>query len=279
MANAIGTRKKASRNRFMNELGYTMYNTRISKSEHWSKGEKEEFVKQTEDFRKKLTVHANKEDIDFGWWRMIDGKDLCYSEVEDQHAIEGIEEDDNYFQNKIGKSVYNEYMTENVCAENNDESSIASLARVDVWILLVAKFGAEERKQGNGLQKKYAEAQAKYLPLAVQQILIGIRLVVIDYYENELTIRLGCASDDADMFNNNIREITKVVTLPSTSRCYINVCPKWFVGNISSSLGMVLDVYIGMFDSQKVQRMRNDEMSIQLTAKNCQYDYIDQSNG
>ena len=129
------------------------------------------------------------------------------------------------------------------------------------------------------MQKKYAEAQAKYLPLAVQQILIGIRLVVIDYYENELTIRLGFASDDADMFNNNIREITKVVTLPSTSRCYINVCPKWFVGNISSSLGMVLDVYIGMFDSQKVQRMRNDEMSIQLTAKNCQYDYIDQSNG
>ena len=35
LANAIGTRKKASRNRFMNELGYTMYNRRISKYEHY----------------------------------------------------------------------------------------------------------------------------------------------------------------------------------------------------------------------------------------------------
>ena len=126
---------------------------------------------------------------------MIDAGMLCFSDLEDKDLIVGVEDDDHIFGNKIGKNIYVEYKSNDISTDQFDnDSTIASLARVDVWMVMISKLAFEERKKGICLQKKYAETQSKYLPLAVQQILLKVRGAIHMFKENEITIRMSCAA-------------------------------------------------------------------------------------
>ena len=269
LANAIGTRKKASRNRFMTMSGYTMFHTRVSRNAEMSNGQKEELSKQREELKKNCTSHVEMGEIDFGWWRRTDANELCFSELKGKEELEGIDDEDQIFSNKIGKQVYYEYMNKKINKEDDDESTIASVARLDVWILTVVTFAPFDFDKRKGLQKKYSELGSKYLPLAVQQILLNVRNAVMLVKVNELSVRMGCPPIEGDMFNNGLREITQIYNMLSLSRCYVCVEAEWFYDNISKSLASVLDCYLGMFNSNDISKLEHDTLSDPITIENC----------
>lgn len=266
IANAVGVRKKATRNRFTSLLGYTMINTRTVKAENMSHGQKVELNKQHDEFKEKVMRYTdmNDNEVDFSWWRYTDASELSFSEVSDQFKYDGMDLKDNIFRNQIGKSVYNEYMGGQMNASSEIENTIASIARVDVWIFLVAKFGTAEREKGRSIQVKYSDAQSRYLPLAVQQILCKVRSLVHLVEPSELTLRMNCAAIDGDMFNNKLRNVTKVVMMKSLSKCYVVVKPKWFAENVSIFVGKILDCYIGSFDVEMIEEGPDDEESLEI---------------
>lgn len=265
IANALGCRKKAVRNRFSTLLGYTMLSTRFTKSEKMSHGQSEERRKQFKEFEEKVSIHAKKDNIDFSWWRTINSAELCFSELIEDCRKEAMDEEDALFSNQIGRSVYEEYMNHNFKMNHGDESSIASLARVDVWISLIAKFVTLEREKGQSIQKLYSDAQNKYLPLAVQQILMKARNAVKMQDENELTLRMCATRTEGDKFNNNMRDATKVVRMTSLSKTYIVVQGKWFYENYSKGMGFVLDCYVGKFDSIDTDELEDSELSEEIS--------------
>lgn len=272
IGNAIGSKKKAAKNRFTSLLGYSMLNTRISRNAEMSQAEKDEMKRQYKEFEEKVSSHTKKDnnEIDFSWWRCINAYELSYSEVSRQYETQDMNVNDRLFQNQIARSVYNEYVGQHIINRSEVENTIASLARVDVWIYLVAKFSTEEREKGKSLQMKYSETQNRYLPLAVQQILMNIRREVAITHPSELTLRMNCSTIGGDSFNNELRNVTKVVVLKSISKCYVVVDPVWFVENVSKYMGRVLDCYIGMFDLHLKEDGKEDEMSEEITLS-CSY--------
>lgn len=274
LANALGVRKKACRNRFTNLLGYTMLGTKIGKAQKLSEGERRELEKQQKEFEEKIKVHTERpdKDIDFSWWRTKNAKQLCYSDMASEYVDSGMNLDDKLFCNQVGRSIYEEYIGRKMDVDKGDQATIASLARVDVWIFLVAKFCTDDREKGKSIQMRYSEAQSIYLPLALGQILTRIRIAVEEEEENELTVRMSCGMIDGDLFNNQLRRVTEIVDMKKLCRKYVKVRPRWFIENISEALGYVLDCYVGMFKDDCAETGRDDERSQEITLKTINWD-------
>ena len=249
LSNAIGTRKKSSRNSFMFALGYTLFCTRTQPVHKMSDGERKEYDKQREEIIEKLGKRAKKENVQLDWWRTTDAKLLCYSSLEDQESIAGLDVVDNLFRNSISHNVYLQYVNHKQFPTASDsDSSIMLLARLDAWINLICTFAEDEKDARKTIHKRYIELQTKIIPIAVQQILDKCRLTM-EYMEPlELTSRMEMAPTDGDRFNNRNRKNTQVVEMVCNGKYYIMMKPITFKTMISNKLGLPYDCYIGFFD-------------------------------
>ena len=102
---------------------------------------------------------SDEDDIDYGWWLKTDAVDMKYSGIlsSDDKDIDCVNNLDHMFRNKIGRTVYLDYMKCKVGSEM--ENTIASLARVDVWITLCTRFAVDDWGKVSGFQQIYKKAQ------------------------------------------------------------------------------------------------------------------------
>ena len=103
-------------------------------------------------------------------------------------GIDGTEGSNLLFR-KNGKSINYYYLGTKLDFKNGYETTIPSLTRIDVLMLLFAKYGGEDKVKDNtgrkGLQRLYAADKAKYLPLAIEILLSNARGVLKMEKDNE----------------------------------------------------------------------------------------------
>lgn len=143
--------------------------------------------------------------------------------------------------------MFAEFLNRDMCLKSeNDESTIASVAMLDVWIYVTAVFicddrSADQRDKQRGIQKKYQEVLSKHLPLSVQQVLQSLCTVLLRVNDAELFSSVGVASKDAEKFINSLRECTKVVYKTSTIKYYVDVTATWIQKYASHRIESVFD--------------------------------------
>lgn len=264
LSNAMSTRKKASRNRFVNLLGYSMLSSRVTRKDVVSVAQREDYENQKREFREKVFARAEVADIDYGFWRTVNAIDLSYSGLPGRESLDGLEDNESIMVNRISNSVFSEFMNQDLSqAGDRDDSTIAFVARIDVWLYVSIGYLCDDNSVDNGerkkgMQKKYQEAISKHLPLAVQQLLSRCRRLLFGVKEAELNVRMGCASTANDPFNNSLREFTKVVYMPGSRKYYLAARPKWLKQNVSCMIGTVYDCYLGWIDEGKVKGSSTD---------------------
>ena len=255
LSNSMGARKKACRNRFVSLLGFSFLTTRVRAKDITSVSQKKDYASQCSEFAEKVCGAVVMEGKpQYSAWRTKNAIDLCYSDMDDKKSIDGFHETDRLLKNMISYPVFSEYVNRDIAnVDGVDDSSIAMLARVDTWIYVTCLFinsvGNDDlanRKRGS--QKKFQEAIAQNLPLAVQELLIELKLWLCTLKEHEWALSCGIVGDEDDPFNNGTRDATKVVFLPSSSKYMLALLPEWVKRNISMQLGSLYDCYIGWFE-------------------------------
>ena len=268
ITNAIGVRKKAARNKFVELLGYSLFHTRTIPVSKMPSSIHSEYLKQRDDIISKLGNVAESSNKNLDWWRTIDANQLCLSTMEQQEDISGVVEDDILFRNKIGLSVYKAFTNSaKYCLAEDCDNSILFLARLDVWINQICMFFKNENHNRKAVQFQYVGEQSKLLPMAVQQILEKCRLCIEYTDPKELTSRMGMKQEEGDdVFNNDKRKITTVLKMPSNGKYYVTLHPDIFMNNISNKLGLVYDCYLGYFDGgMKIKELADDDDSLRFS--------------
>ena len=263
LADSIQTRKRATRNKFMNLLGYTML-VRRSKSWILSPAEMVEYEKQCKEGINKLTRNSNDSTMNFDWWRTRDWKDISYSDFETNACLDA-SQDDVFFQNGISKTVLYDFVGHDLFRNDSlSEGTILILARLDAYVNTFCKMLPAEITKRTRHQKIYSDTFTNLLPLCLQQILQKVRNEVEMKMHKEIDMRSGGGFDKNDRFQNELREATTVVQFPSVSRYYVVVKEKWFSDNITREIGSVVDCVVGSFSCEDVQLDVDDMESKQL---------------
>lgn len=113
--------------------------------------------------------------------------------------------------------MFAEYLDQNVCLKQaNDECAVVSVVRLDAWIYFGVVITCFERSVNLGgkqkrIQKKNQNALSTHLPLAVQQILSGIRRALSGLKNDALLVTMGVANSDDNTFTNLLQNCTEIV--------------------------------------------------------------------
>ena len=140
--------------------------------------------------------------------------------------------------------------------EDETESTILLLARVDAWIMTVLDCLAAEDDgcRGGARQRKYVETYEKFLPLAMEQLTEQLYKFVKEWEPEDLEVeKISVFEDEENMETAEEKAFKKkygacvAVHVPSIQKAYLAIEHSWFTEYVEADLGIVHDCYIAEF--------------------------------
>ncbi len=132
----------------------------------------------------------------------------------------------------------------------SENESLITVARADSWFTTCALLINLPDGKGGRRNAIFQELFSLLFPIAVRNILAGIRSMVKSAYPSELEIMsMSQANEDNEnwfdsSFRPNERSATNVVFMPSKRKYYVYVTKTWFTSNICSWIP-IIDAYVG----------------------------------
>lgn len=177
----------------------------------------------------------------FSRWRLLSDEEIRWAEVENDNA--GLPLNDKLFKNDAAKQAFLRFLD----AEHEDgcsDSSILMLARADAWITVCLEMLEENETRGGKRNNRFRSLFKRYIPLAMEAILLACRNEVLKNYAMEARLSMGRGRSRSS-FGNDQRRATIVFRMPSSGLLYLAVRSGYFANDISTVLGNVKDCYIG----------------------------------
>ncbi len=283
----LSNHKRTCKVLFFKSLGYDklfttsktdQVNRTHQKSEAWTKllqgisGEDKTKLKCSSSILEESCLRS----VDCSYWRTAEWQDIKSSSLDsNEPTFDHININntvDLLFQNNVARQSFVSligYIPVGV-------ESLLTFGKADAWFTTCILMMNLPDGKGGKRNNMFPEVFSVLFPVAVHNILGGIRSMVLSSFPSEFQIiskdSFSPSPDNTDWFEHSFktrdREATNVVLMPSKSKYYLYVTKEWFTNNICTWIPIV-DSYIGQATAnelffEKLEVPSSDENQILL---------------
>ena len=182
-------------------------------------------------------------DVDCTWWRKAKFEDFRFSP--DGSIPEGFQSDE-LFNNVAALKDFQAFRGyTHGESEDAKEAILVCLARADALFTTVIKYVQEPQERGGRTGEMYNDEIKTLLPRACKELLASCRSILKRHNPEELLVFPVSTEETLSNKFAVRRQSISIFVMPSTILLYFAINPEFFKRNISSSLGDVLDCYVG----------------------------------
>lgn len=255
ISDAVGNRKKISRNTYLRSLGYNNAVKPVSRND--STDLKELRTSEKERIANRCVTLLESGYPDTSYWRTTDWKILCFDETDPgtSKEMEQAEEEfesgkgvDCWFMNEASRRAFLElkgYPALEIGDRFFNDASILALARADASLTTMLKL-VTVGGRGGVRNNAFIESFRTLLPLAMELIIKDLWMDISNRAEHELRPFIGNSEENEDdPYGNCLRDYTVVQLDPHDNHVYVLASAKYIQEKICSWIGSIKDAHIG----------------------------------